>query len=180
MRKYVALLRGIGPGNPNMRNERLRSVFEDLGFQNVSSVISSGNILFESDETNIAALEERAEKAFPEKLGFRCTTVIRSQQQLEKLIKTDPYRGYTHGPGSYLLVTFFKRPTKIPFKIPFQPEGKPYKFIAATDNALFSTTDNTIITTSDLMTWLEKQFGKQITSRTWKTVHRIVKKLSES
>jgi hypothetical protein len=27
------------------------------------------------------------------------------------------------------------------------------------------------------MAWLEKQFGKDITTRTWKTVGRIVKRL---
>jgi hypothetical protein len=31
--------------------------------------------------------------------------------------------------------------------------------------------------TPDLMVWLEKQFGKQITMRTWKTVGRILGKL---
>ena len=43
--RYVALLRGIGPSNPNMRNERLRELFQKLGFQNVQTVISSGNVL---------------------------------------------------------------------------------------------------------------------------------------
>lgn len=178
MTKYVALLRGIGPGNPNMRNDKLRGLFEDLGFKNVQSVISSGNILFESDGADIGAMERQAESAFPEKLEFNCTTIIRSQEQLQALIDLNPYEGYVHGPGSYLLTTFFKSPRKIPFEIPYQPEGKPYRFIGATDTAIFSTTDNTIITTSDLMTWLEKQFGKDITSRTWKTVERILVKLN--
>jgi hypothetical protein len=29
-------------------------------------------------------------------------------------------------------------------------------------------------TTPDLMAWLEKQFGKEITTRTWKTVGKTV------
>lgn len=41
--KYVALLRGIAPTNPNMRNDKLREVFEKPGFKNVQTVISSGN-----------------------------------------------------------------------------------------------------------------------------------------
>jgi len=32
--KYVALLRGIRPSVPNMRNEKLRELFEKLGFEN--------------------------------------------------------------------------------------------------------------------------------------------------
>lgn len=33
MHRYAALLRGIGPGNPNMRNDKLRGVFEGLGLE---------------------------------------------------------------------------------------------------------------------------------------------------
>jgi hypothetical protein len=33
--------------------------------------------------------------------------------------------------------------------------------------------------TPDLMRWLEKTFTKDITTRTWKTVHRIVKRMGD-
>ena len=100
-------------------------------------------------------------------------------EQLEQLVKADPFKGMTHGPKSYLLVTFFKKPTRVNFDLPHQPEGKTYKLLAVVDNTLFTTTDNTVVKTTDLMTWLEKQFTKEISSRTWLTVHRILKKMAE-
>jgi uncharacterized protein (DUF1697 family) len=175
--KYVALLRGIGPGNPNMRNDKLRGVLEDLGFADVQTVISSGNVTFESSSKDIKAMQDKIEKAWPEKLGFNSTTIIRSQQQLEKLVQLDPFAGLEHGPKSYLLVTFFKYPAKIDYKLPYQPLGKPYKLTGIHDNALFTVTDNSQMPTTDLMGWLEKQFGKEITSRTWLTIRRILKKM---
>lgn len=177
MTKYIALLRGIGPGNPNMRNDKLRGVFEELGFDNVQSVISSGNVLFESDRTDAKAMETEIEAAWPAKLGFESTTVIRSREQLQKLIEEEPFEGLAHGPKSYLLVTFFKHPIKIDFDFPHQPAGKTYKFIGPADLALYSVTDNTQVKTTDLMTWIEKKFGKEITSRTWLTVNRILKRM---
>jgi len=48
MVKYAALLRGMSPSNPNMRNEKLRSVLKALVLRMFQTVISSGNILFES------------------------------------------------------------------------------------------------------------------------------------
>ena len=177
--KYVALLRGIGPGNPNMRNDKLRGVFEDLGFTNIQSVISSGNVVFESDSTDTRAIEAQLEAAWPDKLGFKSTTLVRSAEQLQDLINADPFKGMTHSPSSYLLVTFFKNPTKINFKLPYQPDGKTYKLLAEVNNTLFSTTDNTAVKTTDLMAWMEKQFGKEISSRTWLTIHRILKKMTK-
>lgn len=59
MTKYIALLRGISPSNPNMRNKKLRAVFESLGFSNVQTIISSGNVIFTSPSKNTVDLEEK-------------------------------------------------------------------------------------------------------------------------
>src|SRR2546423_1896339 len=106
--KYVALLRGIGPSNPNMHGQKLKAVMEELGFDNVQTVISSGNVVFESPSKDEKALEAKIEAAWPTKLGFNSTTIIRSQQQLQALVAQDPFQGAEHSRGSYLLVTFFK------------------------------------------------------------------------
>lgn len=178
MAKYVALLRGIGPGNPNMRNEKLREFFEGLGLQNVTTVISSGNVVFESNITDIKSLETMIEEALPIQLEFSSTTIIRSQDQLQKLVDANPFKSTEHGPKSYLMVTFCKNPPKTDLKLPYQPPGKPYQLFNIVDDTLFSITDTTAMPTTDIMQWLEKQFGKQISSRTLLTVHRILKKMA--
>lgn len=161
-----------------MRNDRLRTVFESLGLDNVRTVISSGNVLFEAESKDIKALEQTIETAIPKQLGFRSTTIIRSQRQMKDLVKTDPFKGMEHGPSSYLLVTFFKNPVKPGFQFPYQPLDGSYKLLGFEDSVLFSVIDTTSTGHSpDLMAWLEKQFGKDITSRTYKTVGRILKKL---
>jgi uncharacterized protein (DUF1697 family) len=168
--KYVALLRGIGPSNPNMHGAKLKGVLEDLGFKNVQSVISSGNVIFESDSKDIAKLEEIIQATWPEKLGFNSTTIVRSQDQLQALLAQDPYKGVEHSRESYQLVTFYKHP------LTALPDSRNYY-----DNlgvyALCSTVDTTVGKTPDFMIKLERQFGKEITSRTWLTIHRILKKM---
>ncbi|HEX5796958.1 MAG TPA: DUF1697 domain-containing protein [Candidatus Saccharimonadales bacterium] len=176
MAHYVALLRGIGPGNPNMRNDKLREVFENLGFEDVQSVISSGNVLFKTDIPDVESLESTIENAIVSQLGFNSTTIIRSKQELEKLVRSDPFDGTEHGPSSYLLVTFLKNPVKTDLKFPYTPPSKSYTVLGISNRAVFTVTDTTAVKTPDVMTWLEKQFGKEISSRTWKTVHRILKK----
>jgi uncharacterized protein (DUF1697 family) len=177
MAKYVALIRGIGPGDPQKTNKKLCGALETMGFSGVESVISSGNIIFESHERDVHKLEEIIEKAWPELLDFQATTIVRSHQQLQKILDADPFEGASHSESSYLLVTFLKRPQKPAFTLPFQPPGKPYKIVGYADGVLFTITDNTTIKTSDLMTWLEKQFGKDITSRTPLTIQRIIKRM---
>ena len=176
MVKYIAFLRGIGPGNPNMRNDKLCAVFEAIGFSNVRSVISSGNIIFESDRTNILELETEIEQALFASLGFHTTAIIRNESQLQKLVTASPFGDRVHGTDLYLLATFTKNPLKLRHELPYQPPGKPYKVIRVIGDTLFTVTDNTLTKTPDVMTWLEKELGKEISSRTWNTILRIFKK----
>ncbi|MBX4197455.1 DUF1697 domain-containing protein [Candidatus Saccharibacteria bacterium] len=175
--KYVALLRGIGPTNPNMRGEKLRGVLEELGFNNVQTVITSGNVVFESSSKDIKQLQNTIEAAWPKHLGFNSTTIIRSQQQLQDLVAKNPFKGVNHSPKTYQLVTFFKNPIKTDIKFPFTPPGKGYTLLGKYDDAICSTLDTTAAKTPDLMVWLERQFGKEITSRTYKTIERILQKM---
>ncbi|HZA41476.1 MAG TPA: DUF1697 domain-containing protein [Actinomycetota bacterium] len=179
MKSYVALLRGIGPGNPNMRNDKLRGVFEDLGFSNVRTVISSGNVLFESDSSAIRAMETQVEEALPKQLGFTSTTIIRNRAQIQALVNRDPFAGVEHSDKSHLDVTFLKRKPKTILSFPYRPKDRSYSVLGLYDRDICSIVDLTSGRTSDLMQWLEKQFGKEITTRTYRTVGRILKKLRE-
>ena len=175
MTRYVALLRGIAPTNPNMRNDKLRGVFENLGFENVKTVISSGNVIFESPSRSVKKLEEIIESALTEQLGFTSTTIIRSQGQFQKLVDKNPFQGMAHSQKSSLNVTFLKKKRRTNIKFPHKIDNRDYELLGMYDGAICSVIDLTSSITPDLMLWLEKQFGKEITTRTWKTVERILK-----
>jgi uncharacterized protein (DUF1697 family) len=175
--KYVALLRGIAPSNPNMRNEKLRAVFQELGFQNVQTVISSGNVLFESPSRDMKGLEAEIEEAIQAQLGFTSTTILRSDRQLRKLVADNPFEDIEDTPTSRLNVTFLKRSKRAHVEFPYRAEGKGYAVLSKRGHDICSVVDLSGATTPDLMLWLEKQFGKEITTRTWKTVGRILNRL---
>ncbi|MEU8899554.1 DUF1697 domain-containing protein [Nocardia sp. NPDC048505] len=179
MTGYAALLRGIAPSNPNMTNDKLRGVFEKLGFEKVASVLASGNIVFHSAESDVPALERQIQQALNAELGIGGGTIIRTHAELQTLLDSDPFPGLTHGRGTYLTATFLKDGTKAPVELPDQPDplvrvvgfDKPARvFLSIIDNSEPGKTP-------DFMTWLDKTYGKDITTRTWLTVQRIVKKL---
>lgn len=176
--RYVALLRGIGPGNPNMRNERLRDVAEGLGFHNVQTIVSSGNIVFDTKPTDVTKLEARMEAAWPEELGFNSITIVRSRDQVEALIAQNPFGDRADTPTSKLQVTFLKDEASLDLDAPYGSETDGYRIVAIEGGAICSVTDLTVSNTPELMRWLERRFGKALTTRTWKTVHRIQRKFS--
>jgi uncharacterized protein (DUF1697 family) len=172
--RYVALLRGIAPVDPRMRNVRLREVCEALGLRNVATVVSSGNVIFDADATDPGVLEEELETAWPQRLGFDSTSIVRTYEQLVALREMAPFGDREHGKGTYLLVTFLKHRIDPSPTTSTAPLGPGFEVVATTDGELFSVTDTTTSRTPDAMTWLEREFGKTITSRTWLTITRIV------
>ncbi len=177
--RYVALLRGIVPTNPNMRNEKLRSTFETLGLEYIQTILSSGNVLFETETKDTKALEIAIEKGLQARLAFAATTILRSREQMQALVDQHPFQGMNDTPASRFNVTFLKHPPAEVTALPY-PEEQAYKLLGLFDGAICTVIDTTSARTPQLMTWLEKQFGKDITTRTWKTVDKIFNKLNVS
>ncbi|MEC3915222.1 DUF1697 domain-containing protein [Nocardia sp. CDC160] len=178
MHSYAAFLRGIMPSNPNMRSEKLRGVFEGLGFENVSTLLSSGNVVFQTKDTNVPALEAKIQKALNTELGIPGGTLIRTHTQLQNLVASDPFAGLTHCRETYLTVTFVRETPKTLPTFPaddtntvkivrFDPEAA----------ALLSIIDNTNPSTTNFMQVVEKTLGKDITTRTYLTVQKALKKM---
>ena len=153
---YVALLRGIMPSNPNMSNEKLRNVFCELGFSNVRTVISSGNVIFESKLKNTLNLEINIERALLKNLGIKSPAYIREKKELENIIKKNPFKNAEHSRKTYLIVSFLRQSPK----------------------EIFTTIDVTSNKPADFMRILDKKFAKNVTTRTWKTIERVVKKMN--
>lgn len=177
MYKYVALLRGIMPSNPNMRSEKLKAVFVELGFENVQSVISSGNIIFESEEKDTTKIEKRIEKAFPKELGFHSSAIVRTRDDLQNIIKAHPFSSTPDVPASRLNVSFLKTFQKTMPEVPHKNDAGSYRVFRIDGRTLGVVVNTTQTSTTEAMNWLEANFGKDITTRTWKTIHRILKKL---
>ena len=178
MHRYAALLRGIAPSGPNMTNDKLRGVFEGLGFASVTSVLASGNILFRSP-ADAPALEADIERALTRALGLSSRVIVRSQAELGTLVDSDPFSGLAHGRGTYLTATFVKDAGAPPGPVPAGLD-RVTRVVGFDEGAraVLAVTDNTVPgRTPDFMLWLEKRYGKGITTRAWPTVVRILAKL---
>jgi|SRR5579859_3214624 len=88
---YVALLRGINVGGNNkVEMAKLKKTFEELGFTNVRTFIASGNVIFQSGETNQHALAQKIESAIKKDFGIQINVLLRDFKSIEKLVKAIP------------------------------------------------------------------------------------------
>lgn len=180
MAHYVALIRGITPSKPNIHNNKLRSLFEDVGFKNVQTVLSSGNVIFESQTSNTAEIEDIIEKSIPEQLNFTSNTIIRSRNEIQSMVDSKPFNGRRDTSKCKLNVTFLKNKPNNNIEFPYHFKNNGFVLLGIHHNAIYSIVDLTKTKKPNLMRWMDKEFSKNVTTRTWRTVNRILKRLDET
>src|SRR4029078_6224308 len=107
MPRYAAFLRGVSPMNAKM--PELKRAFEKAGFDEVRTVLGSGNVVFTARAASDASLQRSAEAAMKEHLGRAFVTVIRSVDELQALLAKDPFAQYRLPAGSKRIVTFLRQ-----------------------------------------------------------------------
>ncbi len=100
MSRYVALLRGINVGGKNLiPMPALAAFFEAQGLAEVATYIQSGNVLFTSGERS-AALVERLEAGLTRAFAYPACVVLRSREQLRRVVDEAP-AGFGTRPAHY-------------------------------------------------------------------------------
>src|SRR5215213_6320412 len=106
MPRYAAFLRAVSPMNAKM--PRLRAAFEAAGFTDVTTVLSSGNVVFGAARASESTLQRKAEAAMRSELGHDFLTIVRPVDALRKMLASDPYAPYRLPPAAKRIVTFLR------------------------------------------------------------------------
>lgn len=89
--KYIALLRGINVGgNHKVPMSDLKKSFEAEGFQNVTTYINSGNVIFESEESDLMKLISNCREFLTSRFGFSITLSVISADALKDALAHAP------------------------------------------------------------------------------------------
>ncbi|WP_115461125.1 DUF1697 domain-containing protein [Winogradskyella aurantiaca] len=91
MKTYVAFIRGINVGGHNkLPMADLRQTLTSNHFNNVSTYIQSGNVLFNSSK-DAAILEKEFEQLLLEHFQLDVQVIIRTQKELKSILKEFPF-----------------------------------------------------------------------------------------
>ncbi|MFC6268617.1 DUF1697 domain-containing protein [Frigoriflavimonas asaccharolytica] len=88
--KYCAFLRGINVNGTSMKMEEVRKVFEANGMIKVSSVLATGNILFESSLSS-DKLSIILKKALSDYFRYDANIFIKTKEEIENIITKNPF-----------------------------------------------------------------------------------------
>lgn len=153
---YVAFLRGINVGGNSMvKMLDLKTLFEKLKFGNVKTVLNSGNVVFTVSKKELSkSLENKIEKELRVKYKKDIAVMVKSGEEILKMIKKDPFKKVKVTKSIRRYVTFIKDSKKDIYTV-FDLDSK---------------TD-----TVKMMAEVGKKCGDKITTRNWNTIEKISK-----
>jgi len=178
MQKYVVLLRGINVGgNKIVPMAQLKKALEKEGYENVKTLLASGNVLLDAKASSPDALTKSLAALLEKTFGFPIPTLVRPFSEVEKLVAKDPFKDIPVTKDTRLYVTFLPEDAKkSTLKIPYASSDGNFRIFLQSDHELCSiltvTPDRGSV---DAMEILDKEFGKGITTRNWNTVLKIAK-----
>lgn len=115
MTAFVSLLRGINVGGHHkIRMDELKELYESLGFKDVLPYIQSGNVVFTSDEADLARLRRQIEEGLEKKFGFHVEVIVRTSAELREILDNNPFQGQQSKESKWVVVMFLAaRPDEI-------------------------------------------------------------------
>ncbi len=104
------MLRGVNLAAHNrVKMDALRALYESLKLRDPQTYIQSGNVVFRTEEKDLAQLAVRIEKGIERKFGFRSDVIVRTPAELRDVIARNPFAKRSGIEPSKLLVTFLAR-----------------------------------------------------------------------
>lgn len=174
--RYVAFLRGINVGGKkSIRMKELAAVLRAAGFHNVRTFIASGNVVFEDSAKDSARLARKIEAHLAKAFGHEITVVIRTMDELQRLVARNPFKKDKPSKNEMLFVTFLASQPAVKPALPLRSKTENMEVIALTNGAAF------IVARRKKTGWFgfphtfaEKAFKVPTTTRNWTTVVKIV------
>ena len=92
--RYVALLRGINVGRRTIKMADLKACFEGMAFKSVSTILQTGNVVFEANPTGSYPVEDlkgKIEVGLIKTFDYPAKAQVLSVENLKKIVHNYPF-----------------------------------------------------------------------------------------
>ena len=176
MTTCVSLFRGINVGgHQTIRMDELRDLHESLGLKGVVTYIQSGNVVFTSDDADLAQLSRHIEDGFAKKFGFHVNVMIRTSAEFRDIIENNPFQNQPMRESKWVVVMFLAtRPERTALEDLQKTYGGPEE-LCMIGQELYIYYPNGIGRSKLTLTLIEKKLKTMGTGRNWNTILQLQK-----
>jgi uncharacterized protein (DUF1697 family) len=174
MTTYIALLRGINVGgHKKVAMSDLRDFIADLGFDDVRTLLQTGNLVFGANARTGAALERLLEVEAAKRLDLQTDFVVRTAKEWQAIIAQNPFRAEAKSDPSHLVVQFMKDAPPTTAVKALQTAIKGPEIVRAIGKQLYVVYPAGIGRSKLTAKLIEDKLGARATGRNWNTVLKL-------
>jgi uncharacterized protein (DUF1697 family) len=176
MVRYFVFLRGINvSGQKLIKMTELTRIFTEAGFSNVKTYIQSGNVVFDSPETDAETVELKLDGVLTKSLGYHVDLFLRTADEINQMIEKQPFGGIDENMEVKKFVTFTRQSLPRSIKVPFLSPTGDVEVILFAGNNTFSIAHPAKNGRSGFPNaFIEKTFRIPATTRNWNTICKMV------
>ena len=150
----------------------LSVVLEDAGLKNVQTYIQSGNIVFDSDETEKEKLQDIITKAIQRDFGFDVPTLVIQEKDIGQILEANPFANKSDENKLYYVL--LKKPSKKEFVQQFEQLHFDNEDFHITDNCVYLLCKNGYGRAKLNNNLIEKKLKVEATTRNQKTMLKLL------
>jgi uncharacterized protein (DUF1697 family) len=175
---YLALLRGINVGGKKkVPMKELRDLVEGSGFEDVSTFLQSGNLLLKAGSTGKEKLAAGLEASLKKTFGFDIAVMLRTQADLRRVLKGDPF-GTKEADYGKVHVVFLEAPASPSAVKKLDPDrSPPDEFVVKRDH-IYMRFPNGSGRSKLTLDYFERLLGTRGTARNLRTVTKALELMS--
>ena len=176
MKPYISMLRGINvSGQKSIRMAEISHLYEAMGLNKVQTYLQSGNIVFESEESDGSNLVERIEANIKKSFDFHVAVFIRTLDDFQHIFNHNPFLRDRNEDPAKLYVTFlYSLPKKELVNRLMAQVSEEDKFIPG-EKEIYLFCLNGYGKTKLSNNYFEKKLLMSATTRNWNTVTALIK-----
>jgi len=174
MNTYISILRGINVSGKNIiKMVALKNLFEGLGFQNVSTYIQSGNVVFSTAQTDVKKLEHLICSQIEKEFGLAVPVIVLTKENLQYAIDNNPFS--KDKDEKFLHLTFLAEKPMVFETESIVEKKENNEEISFAENVVYLYCPNGYGNTKLTNTFLERKLKVTATTRNWKTTTELLK-----
>jgi uncharacterized protein (DUF1697 family) len=170
---HIALLRGINVGgHRSVGMTDLRNFLTQLGFDDVRSLLQSGNLVFNSRARTGAELERFLEAEAMKRFALEIDFFVRAPEEWKSMIRQNPFRKEAELDPAHLVVMMLKSPPRAEDVAALQEDISGPEIVRAKGRQLYAFYPKGIGRSRLTNAVIERRLGR-CTGRNWNTVLKL-------